>query len=493
MKGGFVVYSGEKRHLTRYFSKVGFTVGRLENPADFLIDVVSGMVNCEKDASFTTEDLPQIWIDNSHLLGGSSDASGSIGGDSERSGKRKEDYVMDWQSVKRLESELPSLQKELLANQELNAGSRRYSSDLEELKGLVIQICSACCHLGIFDTVDECARHVAEKIFSSFSPEQEREDLIDEALSRSGAPSKSFASSVLSYFSSRRNLMGSTRSVGSTDRSSAVGSVRPSRAYMCRTAACRSTRVFSILLTKDTLSWVRSLSMKTIDIMVTAIFAVILGFNQGAGQKSFQDILYMSMLSSLYMGMLSVVWAISLTQQRLNTAKREAGGSISTGLIYLSAELSSLADHVLRPTVYSILYYYIALPRTTFGDFYCVVLGVALSCSGLGTLVAVTFPENLATIAGLIIAFALGGLLNGFSPPLTDLPSPWIVFPSYARWGIEALAVKEFAEYNDWRTLMGMNWVGYSYDNWMWGVVFLYCSALFFRCVAYPFFRRSIL
>merc|ERR1711907_919690 len=110
-------------------------------------------------------------------------------------------------------------------------------------------------------------------------------------------------------------------------------------------------------------------------------------------------------------------------------------------LVFTSSKLADLTDHVLRPTVFSILFYFISLPRMSFGTFYAVVLGVSLSCSGLGDFIAVIFPENLATVAGLIIAFAFGGIMNGYSPPLSDLPSEWIVFPSYARWGVEALCL----------------------------------------------------
>merc|ERR1719171_3129961 len=189
-----------------------------------------------------------------------------------------------------------------------------------------------------------------------------------------------------------------------------------------------------------------------------------------------KDILYMSMLINLYVGMLSVVVAINLTLERLKSSEREAGGGISTALVFTSSKLADLTDHVLRPTVFSILFYFISLPRMSFGTFYAVI-----------------FPENLATVAGLIIAFAFGGIMNGYSPPLSDLPSEWIVFPSYARWGVEALCLAEFREYNDWKTETGMMHIGYSFDDWKWCLTFLYVSAVVLRICTYPLFRKKAL
>jgi len=347
MKGGHVVFSGRKNAVLPYFNSIGFPIPKLENPADFMIDVISGLVNCKQNQAFVAEDLVGMWLEE------------------------KDKY---------------------------SEGSLKRADDDEQQPGL-------------------------------------------------------------------RSTPASTSPF----------------------------RIFFVLYKKDVLGWVRSLPLKTVDILTTAIFAVILAFNQGAGVKAFDDVLYMSMLTNLYMGMLSVVWAITLTLHRLGSAEREAGASISTALIFTAADVSHFADHLIRPTVYSILYYFIALPRMSFWEFYVVVTGVALSCSGLGELIAVILPQNLATVGGIIISFAFGGLLNGFSPPIPDLPSEWIVFPSYARWGIEALSLAEYRQYNDWKTQTGMNNMSYKFSNWKWALAFLFGSAFVFRLISFPFFRKRAL
>ena len=106
---------------------------------------------------------------------------------------------------------------------------------------------------------------------------------------------------------------------------------------------------------------------------------------------------------------------------------------------------------------------------------------------------AVLVPPAMSTVIGLIITFTFGGILNGFSPYLNELPSPWVAFPSYARWAVEALSIREFREYNDWKIDYGMSTIGYTYSNWPWCLVWLYVSGLLFRVLAFPFYRRICL
>merc|ERR1711977_246553 len=250
----------------------------------------------------------------------------------------------------------------------------------------------------------------------------------------------------------------------------------------------------SVLMFKDALGWVRSLGLKTVDMVVTAVFAIVLGFNQGQGNMEVKDILYMSMLINLFVGMLSVVCAINLTQERLKSGEREAGGGINVGLIFFSAKAMDLVDHVLRAIIFSILFFFISLPRMGFFEFFGVVLGISLSCSGMGDLVSVLVPANLALVLGLIITFVFGGILNGFSPALSELPSEWIAFPSFARWGLEGLALAEFKEYQgDWKYLSFMTQIGYDWEDRTACYLFLYLSALAFRLAALPLFRKKAL
>ena len=62
-KGGKVVYTGSKEACLPYFKALGFRSNPHENPADFLIDVASGMIDRKGHPTFTPEDLVGLWRD----------------------------------------------------------------------------------------------------------------------------------------------------------------------------------------------------------------------------------------------------------------------------------------------------------------------------------------------------------------------------------------------------------------------------------------------
>jgi len=448
MKGGYVVYTGPKDRTMPYFASIGFKIPALENPADFIVDVISGLVNREKCPDFTTEDLPDLWIQNKDGDSLTCHRSSIAGQGSSKESFRSENtdsfFSSDSSEFEDFDDMIPELQDVLTSHPELNEMENAYDLEYYDLPTLLDQICTACCHLEHFINIRECQRYMCSS-FDTYSIQAAEEEEpaghpcsgIDEADPALSAMKGQYATAKNSKRTRNEaaTRMKSKLSDSSRKLSSNLRSM--SRRKSIGGSLIASGTICRHLLTKDMLGWVRSLGLKSVDIFTTAVFAVVLGFNQGAGLKTVQDILYMSMLSNLYVGMLSVVWAVNFQLDRMKSAQREAGGSVPTSLIFTSAMCSDLIDSFLRPTVFSVLYYFISLPRMSFGNFYTVILGVALSCSGLGYLIAVVFPENLAVIGGIIIAFVFGGILNGFAPFLTDLPSPWLAFPSYARWGIE--------------------------------------------------------
>jgi energy-coupling factor transporter ATP-binding protein EcfA2 len=284
------------------------------------------------------------------------------------------------------------------------------------------------------------------------------------------------------------------RSAGSHAALLKAGGRSATRAPGCLDTAQMGFQQMHQLLGRDAITWFRDLGTKVIDLGTIAVAAVILGFSQGSGQKEVNEILTSGMLCTLFLGMLSVVWAMDFINRERANANREAGGGVNTVALYTSKVLqNTFIDSFLRPLIFTILFYHISLPRQTFLEFFLVMFGTALSCSGLGYFIAVLVPPQSATIVGLIVAFTFGGVLNGFSPYLASLPSPWIAFPSYARWGVEALALKEFRAYNDWGIDYGMVIVGYDYNNYPWDIVWLYASAIVLRVLAFPFYRRIVM
>lgn len=63
-KGGRTVYLGPTADAVAYFESLGFEMPAHCNPADFLIDVVSGSVPRKGHPEYVKEDLFQLWIDH---------------------------------------------------------------------------------------------------------------------------------------------------------------------------------------------------------------------------------------------------------------------------------------------------------------------------------------------------------------------------------------------------------------------------------------------
>lgn len=60
--GGRTVYLGPSQDALSYFQSIGFTCPARENPADFFLDVVSGLVPCETSPGFKPNDLFDFWV-----------------------------------------------------------------------------------------------------------------------------------------------------------------------------------------------------------------------------------------------------------------------------------------------------------------------------------------------------------------------------------------------------------------------------------------------
>jgi ABC-type multidrug transport system ATPase subunit len=60
-KGGRTVYLGPSEEALSYFENLGFKCPQHTNPADFFMDVISGLVHREGDPAFKPEDLFRFW------------------------------------------------------------------------------------------------------------------------------------------------------------------------------------------------------------------------------------------------------------------------------------------------------------------------------------------------------------------------------------------------------------------------------------------------
>jgi ABC-type multidrug transport system ATPase subunit len=65
MKGGYVIYSGPTSNALPYFTSIGFRLPSRENPSDFMMDVISGLIELPGNRDFSPKDLVKLWQEES--------------------------------------------------------------------------------------------------------------------------------------------------------------------------------------------------------------------------------------------------------------------------------------------------------------------------------------------------------------------------------------------------------------------------------------------
>merc|ERR1712054_489790 len=66
--GGRTVYQGPTAKALAYFNLIGFDMPANENPADFMMDVIAGMVHNRNDSNFHPAKLVECWQQSKHTV-----------------------------------------------------------------------------------------------------------------------------------------------------------------------------------------------------------------------------------------------------------------------------------------------------------------------------------------------------------------------------------------------------------------------------------------
>ena len=76
LRGGHVVYTGSTCDVLAYFTALGFRAPEHENPADFMLDVLSGLIERPGDPDFAPIDLAEFWRQHESGEGGKGGGKG---------------------------------------------------------------------------------------------------------------------------------------------------------------------------------------------------------------------------------------------------------------------------------------------------------------------------------------------------------------------------------------------------------------------------------
>lgn len=189
--------------------------------------------------------------------------------------------------------------------------------------------------------------------------------------------------------------------------------------------------------------------------------------------------------------------------------RRERSAGISSLAYFLAKVTVEVLSSLYRPAFFLFIFYSIHLPYAYYSDYFISLFLVDLVASGLGILVSTILEPNMSQFAGVVLVMT-ASLVSGVSPPLSTFKYPVRLMAnalSFARWGVESLALGELHGYNPhfasqtikgsppldipkdyWRPavengLDNLTYSWYDYPGLCWGMLLF--QALAFRLVAY--------
>ena len=161
----------------------------------------------------------------------------------------------------------------------------------------------------------------------------------------------------------------------------------------------------------------------------------------------------MNVMSGLAIGLTGMLAAL----RSLGTAEirpvfwREAASGVNRLAYFLAVIVAHVPIIIVTPLVYLSLFYTFTAPRTSFSDYYLIVLMTYWCTYGYGYLLSTIFHPNNSKMAAVVVGL-IASTLTGSNPTLCKLNKYTFIGPaayslSYSRWYGEAVFEKEALEY----------------------------------------------
>jgi ABC-type multidrug transport system ATPase subunit len=208
------------------------------------------------------------------------------------------------------------------------------------------------------------------------------------------------------------------------------------------------THVITILLRKCLSMW---RSPWHIQFIIPLAAAFIIGNIQGADYDiiSYPNNIAYAMVT---LGVLSMITHIRTFCLDKVIIRRETDSKLEMFPYFISYNLSDLIWITLIPLVFAFPYYNLTYPHTGFASFYSVALMVCWWTSGLAyTISAFPFAIQWANLIGVFAAIIFGAFLQGLNPTIVESKGTLqgvFIHISYNRWAMEILTIDEFAYFD---------------------------------------------
>lgn len=379
-KGGRTVYIGPSVGAVPYFESLGFRMPKSENPADWLMDLISGEVPNEKIANFEPSMLFTIWEENKDKLP-------KVRVDKRQPFNPEEDQAA---LVKSLQSEF----------RKYDADNKGYIT-MEELSAMLFEI------TGRYPEDD-----VVEDLFERMGTTGEPESVTMEAFVNYITGSRQEAINAESDLSSESN--------SEDDEDGFCGTQSESRRRLTATGSTGLDRKmkspfaqFPILVKRQLAEWGRK-NLQRLVFLGTCVYAAV---NLGILDRFICPTMPclpepLLNLHSALAFMIAVICCGHFGADRL-VFWRESASGISVVSFYFARVCVNAIDIFLHSAIYTAAYFLIMQPNMPFWTFYLPLAILSLGSAGLGYFIATFMPPSQGPFMVTIVIFLSCGMVGG--------------------------------------------------------------------------------
>ncbi len=230
------------------------------------------------------------------------------------------------------------------------------------------------------------------------------------------------------------------------------------------------THVFIIFLRKCLMIW---RSAWTIQLIIPIIAAFIVGYIQGSDYtiETYPNNIVYAMVT---LGVLSMITHIRTFTMDKVVIRREIESKITLFPYFIAYNISDLIWIILIPFVFTFPYYYLIYPATSYFKFYTISLALCWWTSGASYIISsFSIGMQWANLICVFVAIIFGAFLQGLNPTIAsskDTMQGFIINLSYNRWAMEAYIINEFSFFDSvqpnslWLTMNKIGLCGLSND-----------------------------
>jgi len=421
LPGGYTVYLGPSDLAEKWFNTLGFVTPKGENPADFFLDIISGLVPCPGNSNFKPEQLSKLWLDRVEL-------PTLKRGDVIEKGLREH---LNCPEKQELTLEV------FLARAEEKLSTYFNKVDVDGSGGLEL------------DEVIDLFDNMGMKLDTASI----REEFIEMDVDQNGKVDLPeflgvFRKKLLELIqhskgmttTSMQDMRTKSNAMSKMDVDPGASRVRPNLAEQ-----------FFILLFRAFMQKVRAVDEIIIHLALLMFSGLLVGILLSSEHQPFkpedpQLALMMALIMSV-MSTLSAVSSLKVFGYDKVMYLRESTSGISQLAYFSSKCLLDVVENVWQPAFFLGVCYNWIIPALSFGRFCFILMMCSFASSGLGILLSIVAKPGNMTIVTVLIALVVGIFVNGligifYKDVVTGGLSPlWSV--SFSRWAGEALLVGE--------------------------------------------------